>query len=168
MTSRVPHNPNIAVPRAISRLTRGATLLLLGAIALLGVLVPAGLVRQITTLPGRRDQADHFARVEARFSAAREELMRMSPRPRLGYLAGPVNWQDDSWQVGFFHTQYVLAPIPMTYEANQSLILANYPGDDALDAALERGGYRVVRRFANGVALIAPPAAAPPATEPAK
>lgn len=171
MSEPAPPSPSDSPPRAILRLTRGATYLLLAAIALLGVIVPAGLVGQITELPGWRDQADHFARVEARFASVREELMRMSPRPRLGYLAGPVNWQDDSWQVGFFHTQFVLAPIPMTFEANQRLILANYPGDDALDAALKEGGYRVINRFGQGVALIEPSTIAAPttrtATEPA-
>lgn len=138
------------------------TALALGGLVFLGVAVPSGLVYQIVTDGGWSDQANHFAAVDRRYTPAREALMAMSPRPRLGYFAGPVDWQSDSWHAGYFHAQFVIAPIPMTYEASQRLLLANFADDAKLDAAIEAGGYRVLRRFGSGLALLENPRGIPP------
>lgn len=133
------------------------TALALGGLAILGVAVPCGLVYQIVTQGGWNDQSDHFAAVERRYTPARAALMRMSPRPRLGYFAGPVDWRNDSWHAGYFHAQFVIAPIPMTYEADRRLLLANFDDDAKLDGAVEAAGYRVLERFGAGLALVENP-----------
>jgi hypothetical protein len=88
---------------------------------------------------------DRAKRNESRFEQLRSVL---PPRGIVGYLS------DTSTSEDYFLTQYFLAPLVVTPDADRGLVVANCASTEAITTLASDHHLEVVRDFGNGVALL--------------